>query len=161
MSKKNTNATIADLGNANWVLKKVQERDSHLRFGKIGESEELIVMGIGDASFKTEGKAVGGVFLSCSCQTRRWLEPHQYSGSQNRSKVCHSSNDADTLNILKMVDNAIYAARQVEILLFGEDKKRIKVCLCTDQSRLWNPSPLRDRWSGRCYRWQLWISNKD
>ena len=160
MSKKNTNATIADLGNANWVLKKVQERDSHLRFGKIGESEELIVMGIGDASFKTEAKAVG-VFLSCSCQTRRWLEPHQYSGSQNRSKVCHSPNDVETLNILKMVYDAIYTAQQVEILLFGEDKKRIKVCLCPDQSRLWNPSPLCNRCRGWHYRWWLWISNKD
>ena len=71
MSKKNTNTTIADLRDANRVLKKVRERDSHLRFGKIGKREELIVMGIGDASFKTEAKAVGGVFLSCSCQTRR------------------------------------------------------------------------------------------
>ena len=71
MSKKNTYTTIADLRDANRVLKKVQERDSHLRFGKIGKREELIVMGIGDASFKTEAKAVGGVFLSCSYQTRR------------------------------------------------------------------------------------------
>ena len=70
MSKKNTNTTIADLRDANRVLKKVRERDSHLRFGKIGKREELIVMGIEDACFKTEAKAVG-VFLSCSCQTRR------------------------------------------------------------------------------------------
>ena len=129
------------------ILNKVRERDSQLRFGKIGEREELIVVGIGDASFKTEAKAVG-VFLSCSCQTRRLLEPHQYSGSQNRSKVCHSPNDVETLNILKMVYDAIYTAQQVEILLFGEDKKRIKVCLCPDQSRLWNPSPLCNRCRG-------------
>ena len=71
MSKKNTNATIGDLQDVNRIFKKVRERDSHLRFQKIGKREELIVMGIGDASFKTEAKAVGGVFLSCSCQTRR------------------------------------------------------------------------------------------
>ena len=63
MSKKNTNTTIADLRDANRVLKKVRERDSHLRFGKISEREELIVIGIRDPSFKVEEKSCRKSFL--------------------------------------------------------------------------------------------------
>ena len=46
--------------------------------------------------------------------------------------MCHSSKDAETLNILKMVDDSVYAAKQLEMLLYGDDQKRIKVKLFTD-----------------------------
>ena len=46
--------------------------------------------------------------------------------------VCCSSKDAETINISKMMDDAIYAARQVETLYFGDYKRRIKVRLFTD-----------------------------
>ena len=46
-----------------WILKKVRERSSKLKFRKMGVRDDLIVVGIGDASFKSEDKAVGGVFL--------------------------------------------------------------------------------------------------
>ena len=52
--------------------------------------------------------------------------------SKQISKVCLSSMDVETLNILEIVDDTIYAARQVEILLFGDFKKRIQVHLFTD-----------------------------
>ena len=63
MSKKNTNATIADLRDVDRILKKVRERDRCLKLEKIGKRKDLIMVGIGDASFKTEEKVVGGVFL--------------------------------------------------------------------------------------------------
>ena len=63
MSKKNNAATIADLRDINRVLKKVRKKDSCLKFSKIGDKEDLIIVGIGDPTFKTEEKAVGGVFL--------------------------------------------------------------------------------------------------
>ena len=46
--------------------------------------------------------------------------------------LCYSSKDAETINISKMMDDAIYAARQVETLYFGDYRKRIKVRLFTD-----------------------------
>ena len=52
--------------------------------------------------------------------------------SKQISRVCHSSKDAETLNILKMVKDTIYTAQQLEILLYGEDKEKIKICLFTD-----------------------------
>ena len=40
--------------------------------------------------------------------------------------------DTETLNILRMKDDAVFASRQLEILLFGDYKIRIKVKLFTD-----------------------------
>ena len=109
----------------------MRERDSCLKFEKIGDREDLIIVGIGEASFKTEDKAVGGVFLFLANKEMTRAAPI-YWKSKQISRVCHSSKDAETLNILKMVEDAIYAARQLEILLYGEDKKRIKIRLFTD-----------------------------
>ena len=55
-----------------------------------------------------------------------------YWKSKTIARVCYSSKDAETINISKMMDDAIYAARQVETLYFGEYKKKIKVRLFTD-----------------------------
>ena len=54
MSKKNKEATISDLRDINRVLKKVREHDSKLKYKRIGEKEDLIVVGVGDASLKMD-----------------------------------------------------------------------------------------------------------
>ena len=131
MSKKNNSAKISDLRNISRVLKNVQERKSKIKFSKIGSRDDLVIIGIRDASFKSEEKAVGGVllFLANSSMTR--ASP-LYWKSKTISHVCHSSKDAETLKISRMVEDAIFAARQVEILLFGDFKKRVKIHLFTD-----------------------------
>ena len=48
------------------------------------------------------------------------------------SRVCHSNKDAETLNLLKMVDDSILASRQLELLLYGDIQGRIPVQLFTD-----------------------------
>ena len=63
MSKRNNSAKISDLRNITRVLKKVKERPSKLKFSRIGPKEVLIIIGIGDASFKSEERAVGGILL--------------------------------------------------------------------------------------------------
>ena len=60
---------LSDLRDVNRILKKVSERYSGLRYEKTEEREDLIVVGIGDTSFKTEEKALGGVFLFLSLPT--------------------------------------------------------------------------------------------
>ena len=72
MSKCNNSAKISDLRNISRVLKKVRERGSKIKFSKIASRDELIIIGIGDASFKSEEKAVGGVllFLANSSMTK-------------------------------------------------------------------------------------------
>ena len=112
MSEKNNYTKIFDLCNISRVLKKVREIDSKIKFSRIAARDDLIVVGIGDASFKSEEKAVGGVllFLANSQMKRASLI---YWKAKIIFRVCHSS-------------------RQVEILLDGDYKKRIKVHLFTD-----------------------------
>ena len=73
-------------------------------------------------SFKTEEKAFGGGFLFLSNKEMTKAASIFWKLKQI-SRVCHSYKDAETLNILKMVDDSIYAARQVEMLLYGDDKR--------------------------------------
>ena len=47
-------------------------------------------------------------------------------------RFCHSSKDAETLNLLKMVDGSVLAAQQLELLLYGEVINRILIRLYTD-----------------------------
>ena len=55
-----------------------------------------------------------------------------YWKSKNISRVCYNSKDAETINIAKIMEDAVYAARQVETLMFGDYRKRIKVRLFKD-----------------------------
>ena len=48
------------------------------------------------------------------------------------SRVCHSSKDAETLNLLRMVDDSVLATRQLELLLNGDVLNMISIYLFTD-----------------------------
>ena len=109
MSKKNNSATISDLRDINRILKKVRERDSKLKFKKIGDRDNLMIVEIGDMSFKSEEKAVGGVFLFLTYSEMTKAAPI-YWKSKQIERVCHSSKDAETLNISRMVDDVTFAA---------------------------------------------------
>ena len=52
--------------------------------------------------------------------------------SKQIERVCHSSKDAETLAMSKLLDEVTYIARQVEILLFGDYRKRLPVRIMTD-----------------------------
>ena len=64
MSKKNNSKKIKDLRDLSKILKKVKERPSKMKFSRIGPKEDLMIVGIGDASFKADDKAVGEVCYS-------------------------------------------------------------------------------------------------
>ena len=46
--------------------------------------------------------------------------------------MCHSFKDAETLAMNKLIDELVYITRQIEILLFGDYKKRMPVGVMTD-----------------------------
>ena len=131
MSKKNNSAKIKDFGDISRVLKTAMERYSKLKFSRIRPKEDLVILGIGDASFKSDDKAVGGVmlFLSNSSMTRA---VPIYWNSKTISKICYSSKDMETINVATMMEDGVFAARKVKILIFGDYKRRIKVRLFTD-----------------------------
>ena len=88
-------------------------------------------MGIGDASIKSDNKAIGGVLLFRTNEEMTKAAPI-YWKSKTIARVCYSSKDAEAINISKMMDDAIFAARQIETLYYGDYKRRIKVRLFTD-----------------------------
>ena len=51
--------------------------------------------------------------------------------SKNIQKVCHSSKEAETKNILKLVDESLYQAKMVEQVLF-RNRRKVMVDLYTD-----------------------------
>ena len=63
MSKKNNSAQIKDLRDITRVVRKAKECPSKLKFSRIAPKEELMIVGVGDASFKSDDKAMGGVLL--------------------------------------------------------------------------------------------------
>ena len=90
-----------------------------------------MVVGIGDASLKTGDKVIGGVmlFLTNSLMTR--ASPIYWKVKQI-DKVCHSSNNAESLNLLIMIEDSVYAASQLEQMLYGDVLRRIPIRLFTD-----------------------------
>ena len=131
MSKNNKEATISDLRDVDRVLKKVRERESKMKCEHIWDKGEINVVGIGDASFKTGDKAVGGfmLFLTNSLMTR--ASPIYWKAKQI-DRVCHSLKDAETLNLLTIVEDSVYAASQMEQMLYGDVLRRIPIYLFTD-----------------------------
>ena len=99
---------------------------SHIKFERIREREDLVIVGIGDASFKSDEKAVGGVLLFMTDSRMTRASPI-YWKSKQIDRVCHSSKDTETLNMSRMVDDATFAARQLELLLYGDYQGRILV----------------------------------
>ena len=66
MSKENQGATISNLRDINHILKKVSEMKSFVKFEHLGDAYDLVIIGVGDASYKRDEKAVGGIFLFLS-----------------------------------------------------------------------------------------------
>ena len=64
LAKKNNSATIADLRSVNKTVEKVMKEENKVVYGKIGEKEELQLIGIVDASYKPDNKSVGGMIIA-------------------------------------------------------------------------------------------------
>ena len=55
-----------------------------------------------------------------------------YWKSKTISRVCYNSKDTETINVATTMEDAVFTARQVEILIFGDYQRRIKARLFTD-----------------------------
>ena len=78
-----------------------------------------MIVGISDTSLKTGKKAVGGVFLFLTNSSMMRASPIYWKAEQI-DRVCHSSKDAETLNLLRMVEDSVYTAYQLKQLIYGD-----------------------------------------
>ena len=89
------------------------------------------VVGIVDASYKPDDKSIGGMIIVLTNENMTKASPLMWKAKQI-DRVCHSSKDAETLSMTKMIDELVYMARHVEILLYGDYRKRMDVRILTD-----------------------------
>ena len=80
----------------------------------MGPKEELQVIEIVDASYKSDVKKVGGIMLMI--EVRIWRECFH---SKKIDKVYTSSKEAETRALAKIVDEAVFVAENLERILFG------------------------------------------
>ena len=76
-------------------------------------------------------KEVCGVILFLTKSSITRASPIYWKVKQI-DRVCHSLKDAETLNLLTMVEDSVYAASQLEQMLYGDVLRRIPICLFTD-----------------------------
>ena len=119
MSKKNQEATISDLRDINQILKKFRDKESLIRYKHLGDTDNLVIVGIRDASYKQDDKTIDGVILLLANSSLTCASPI-YWKSKQIERVCHNSKDAETLNLMRMVDDAVLTARKLEVLLYGD-----------------------------------------
>ena len=131
LAKKNNSATIADLRNVNKIVGKVKKEENKVVYGRVGDKEKLQVIGIVDASYKSDEKSIGGMLIMLADDEMTKASPIMWKSKQIE-RVCHSSKDAETLSMSKLLDEVVYIARQLEILLFGDYRKRMPVRIMTD-----------------------------
>merc|ERR1712082_394691 len=95
------------------------------------DREKLQVVGIVDASYKSDEKSIGGMMIVLANENMTKASPLMWKAKQI-DRVCHSSKDAETLAMRKMIDELVYMSRHVEILLYGDYRKRMNVRIIRD-----------------------------
>ncbi len=87
LAKRQKKAVIKDLREVNRVLKKVREKESKVVFTKIGEKEELCVMGVSDELYNHDDRSVAGEMVMLGNQRTGKAAPI-YLRSGVIRKVC-------------------------------------------------------------------------
>ena len=110
-------STLKDLRYVNLMVEKVQSRDNIMKFEKIGKTEDLIVYGFADASFKFGEKAVGGQYILMGAKGTNKIQSLFWKSKMIR-KVVRNAKEAETVNLGTVVDMARHTANQLGQLLF-------------------------------------------
>ena len=123
LAKKNNSATFSDLRSVNKIVEKIRKEENKVVHRKVGEKDKLQVIGIVDASYKSDEKSIGGMLIMIAEDKVTKESPIMWMSKQIE-RVCHSSKNAEILAMSKLLGEAVYIARKLEILLFGEYRKK-------------------------------------
>ena len=118
---------IKDLREVNRVLKKVREKESKVVFTKIGKKEELCIIGVSDASYHSDDRSVAGEMIMLGNKQTGRAAPMYWRSGVIR-KVCVSPKAAETRALLRLMDDGVHMAKQLQQLL----NVKMKVRLFTD-----------------------------
>ena len=90
---------------------------------------------VGDASYRSDGPSIGGKLIMLGSKNSDRVNPILWKSKQIVN-VCHSAKDAETRNILNLVEDGLYLAQQLSMLLFGSRELKIPVKVYTDSKPL-------------------------
>ena len=98
MAKRNKEVKISDLKNIKIVLKKVKEISGKMFYTRIGNKDNLEILGIGDAAYKSDKNSIGVelIFVKEADFSRASFV---YWKTRQIWKFAHSSKDVESLNI--------------------------------------------------------------
>ena len=131
LAKKQKNATLKDLKNINRIVRKVNEKESKVIFGKISRIDDLCVFGISDASHNQAEHSVAGEMILLGSKTTMVASPMYWKSGVIR-KICTSPKAAETRGVMKLVDDSSNMSRQLSILM----GKKIPLRIFTDSRPL-------------------------
>ncbi|XP_068237035.1 uncharacterized protein [Palaemon carinicauda] len=138
MSMKNNEAKIRDLKRVNQVVKRIHSKPNKVVFSRVGNKTDLVIFGLGDASYLTDDKSIGGNLILLGSKNMYDAVPIFWK-SKTMRKVCHSAKAAETRNLSKLVDDSVFFAAQLGQLIFGKaikDSVNLPVRLFTDSRPL-------------------------
>ena len=115
---------MKDLREVNRILKKVREKESKVKFVRIGKKEELLIIGVSDASYHNDERSVAGELIMLGNKRTEKVSPLYWRSGVIR-KVCCSPNAAETRAMLRLMDDAVHMAKQVSQLLNVEVSTRL------------------------------------
>lgn len=125
------NATLKDLRSVNRTIKKIAEKESKVIFSKVADKDELCVMGISNASYYQEGHSIAGEMILLGNRNTTIAAPMIWKSGVIR-KICMSLKAAETLALMKLIDDSTNISRQLTILM----KKKIPLRVFTDSRPL-------------------------
>ena len=136
MSRKVNNANLKDLKKINtFITKQVSGRENKIMLKHVGNKDDLIICATSDAAFYQTEQSIQGEILMLANKKTNNVSPLFWK-SKAITRVCKSSKDAETRAGGKCVEDSVYTANRIEKILYGDNKKRVKVDIHTDSEPL-------------------------
>merc|ERR1712074_269943 len=89
----------------NRILTIVRSKKNRVVFRKIGEKEDLCLIGVTDASYNQTDNAVSGIIIMIGNRKTKAVSPIYWKSGVIR-KVCLSPKAAETRSMVKIVDDS-------------------------------------------------------
>ena len=124
LARRQKKAVLKDLRDVNRILKKVEEKDNKVTFGKVSRKEDLCVIGVSDTSYNQEDHLVAGGLILLGSRTTKIASPMYWKSGVIR-KICTSPKAAETCGVMKMVDDGVNMAKRLSILVKEKESLRI------------------------------------
>ena len=128
LATRNKSANIADIKNANKILKKAQFEDVKVKYSKLGHWKTLKLVAYTDSSFKNAEdnvKSVGGrvTFL---VNSQGLASPLNWK-SKTIQQVCKSVKSAETRSLEQGLEDSIYTSRIISEIMTGKPGSNIPI----------------------------------